>query len=194
MAIAITVPAVIYAYPDVRVAASRCRRYFSRLQAAERHDRIMAACIAVAAALLLVIKGLYPGGGHDYYTHYFYYYQSVIKHGGIWPNEVWYHYYYSKGLGLYFLGMLLTDPLAPQLVTSCFMAVAAAAFYLAAVILRRQQIGRRQASFYSSVFIVFTPYWGEFEKQHEFNTALIVGVIWMTQRALRAEAARPANS
>ena len=22
-----------------------------------------------------------------------------MQHGGIWPNKVWYHYYYSKGLG-----------------------------------------------------------------------------------------------
>src|SRR5262249_18021304 len=30
---------------------------------------------------------------------------------------------------------------------------------------------------------VFTPGWGEFEKDHEFNTALILGLIWMLQRA-----------
>ena len=185
VAIAITVPALIYAYPDAWRAASRCRHSIFALSTADRHDRIMACCIAVAAALLLIIKGLYPGGGHDYYTHYFYYYQSVIKHAGIWPNEVWYHYYYSKGLGLYFLGMLLTDPLAPQLVTSCFMAVAAAAIYLAAREIAPATNWPVASVFLFVGFYVLTPNWGEFEKQHEFNTALIVGVIWMALRALR---------
>ena len=187
VAIAITVPAVIYAYPDARAAASRFRHYIFTLPAADRHDRIMACCVVVAASLLLVIKGLYPGGGHDYYTHYFYYNQSVITHGGLWPNEVWYHYYYSKGLGLSFLGILLTDPLAPQLVTSCFMAAAAAALYLAVREIAPATNWPVACVFLFLGFFVFTPNWGEFEKQHEFNTALIVGIIWMTQRALRAE-------
>ncbi len=187
VAIAVTVPAAIYAYPDARMAASHCRHYFFTLPTADRHDRIMAACIVAAVALLLVIKGLYPGGGHDYYTHYFYYSQAVIKHGGIWPNEVWYHYYYSKGLGLNFLSILLTDPLAPQLVTSCFMAVAAAALYLTAKDIAPGTNWPAASVLLFISFYLFTPYWGEFEKQHEFNTALVVGVIWMTQRALRAE-------
>jgi len=187
VAIAITVPAIIYAYPDAQIAVSRCRHHVSSLPIADRHDRIMACCIAVAAGLLLIIKGLYPGGGHDYYTHYFYYYQSVIKHAGIWPNEVWYHYYYSKGLGLYFLGMLLTDPLAPQLVASCFMAVAAAILFIAVRETAPATTWPMASVFLFVAIYIVTPYWGEFEKQHEFNTALIVGVIWTAQRALRAQ-------
>src|SRR4051794_1026051 len=35
--------------------------------------------IALAvAALLLLVKGLYPAGGHDYFTHYFYYFVTVL--------------------------------------------------------------------------------------------------------------------
>ena len=67
----------------------------------------------MAAAL----RGFYPGGGGDYYTHYFYYYLAVIQNHGLAPNDVWYHYYYSKGSGLAFLGMLLSDPEAPALTT-----------------------------------------------------------------------------
>jgi hypothetical protein len=187
VAIAVTIPAVIYAYPDALTAVSAFRRRLFSLRAADRHDRIMACCIAVAAVLLLVIKGLYPGGGHDYYTHYFYYHLSVIKNGGIWPNEVWYHYYYSKGLGLDFLGMLLADPLAPQLVTSCFMAIAAASLYLVVKEIAPATNWPMASVFLFVAFYIVTPNWGEFEKQHEFHTAIIVGVIWITQRALRAE-------
>jgi len=186
VAIAITVPAMIYAYPDARMAASGFRRYLFSLRAADRRDCIMACCITLAASLLLIIKGLYPGGGHDYYTHYFYYYQEVIQQGGIWPNKVWYHYYYSKGSGLFFLGMLLTDPLAPQLVTFCFMTVAAAALYLIV-----NDLAPRTNWPTASVLLfigtyLFTPGWGEFEKDHELKTALILGIIWTLQRALSA--------
>ena len=153
----------------------------------------MACCIALAAGLLLFIKGLYPGGGHDYYTHYFSYYQEVIQQGGIWPNKVWYHYYYSKGSGLFFLGMLLTDPLAPQLVTFCFMAVAAAALYLIV-----NDVAPRTNWPTASVLLfigtyLFTPGWGEFEKDHELKTALILGIIWTLQRALGAPGRAAAN-
>ena len=63
---------------------------------------------------MLLRRGLFPGGSGDYYTHYFYYYLEVLKNHGLAPNDVWYHYYYSKGSGLVFLGMLLTDPEAPR--------------------------------------------------------------------------------
>jgi hypothetical protein len=187
VAIAITAPFVALSYPNARDALCLCLKHVSRWRDLRSEQRITVGGICIAAALLLVIKGLYPGGGHDYYTHYFYYYQSVIKHGGIWPNEVWYHYYYSKGLGLDFLGMLLTDPLAPQLVTSCFMAVAAAAFYLVVRDIAPATNWPTAGVFLFVGFYVFTPNWGEFEKQHEFNTALIVGIIWATQRAFHAE-------
>jgi hypothetical protein len=79
--------------------------------------------------LIAVGKGLFPGGGHDYYTHYFPYYLEVVKNHNIWPNDVWYHYYYSKGSGLIFLSMLLTDPLSPQVVTMVFFTVSAVVVY-----------------------------------------------------------------
>ena len=82
---------------------------------------------------LLLLRGLFPGGGGDYYTHYFYYYLEVLKNHGLAPNDVWYHYYYSKGSGLTFLGMLLTDPEAPALTTyPCVVFAAVAIATLAA--------------------------------------------------------------
>ena len=69
-----------------------------------------AGLISIGLVWVLLTRGLYPGGGGDYYTHYFYYYLDVLKHHGLAPNDVWYHYYYSKGYGLFFLSMLLTDP------------------------------------------------------------------------------------
>ena len=58
---------------------------------------------AAVAALFLCIKVLYPNGGNDYYDNYFYYYARVMQSGPLMPNDVWYHFYYSKGAGLFFL-------------------------------------------------------------------------------------------
>jgi hypothetical protein len=182
VAIAVTLPAVALTYPDARDALSEFRRRIPPWRSVTWQKRLTVAAIAFVGGLLLLIKGLYPGGGHDYYTHYFHYYQEVIQQGGIWPNKVWYHYFYSKGSGLFFLGILLTDPLAPQLVTFCFMAAAAATFYLIV-----SDVAPRTNWPLACVLLfvgtyVFTPGWGEFEKDHEFNTALILGIIWMLQR------------
>lgn len=186
VAVAVTLPAVAFSYPDAHDAISRCLRNITLRRRVPWHTWLIVAGIGIAGLLLLLIKGLYPGGGHDYYTHYFYYYQEVIQQGGIWPNKVWYHYYYSKGCGLFFLGMLLTDALAPQLVTFCFMAVAASALYLIV-----NDVAPRTNWPTASVLLfvgtyLFTPGWGEFEKDHELKTALILGIIWTLQRALGA--------
>jgi hypothetical protein len=186
VAIAITVPAVALSYPSARDAIPRCWRGISLWQSLPRPQLVTLAGIGVVGTLLLLVKGLYPGGGHDYYTHYFYYYQAVIDQGGLWPNEVWYHYYYSKGSGLFFLGMLLTDPLAPQLVTFCFMAVAAAALYLTVENIAPETSWPSASVLLFVSIYIFTPGWGEFEKHHEFNTALLLGVIWMLQRLFGA--------
>jgi hypothetical protein len=138
-------------------------------------------------AFLLLLKGLYPAGSADYFAHYFPYYREVIEQGGVSPNDVWYHYFYSKGLGLFFLGMLLTDPLAPQLVTFCYMAAAALVLFVAVRDIAPATNWPIASAFLFLGLYVFTPGWAEFEKQHELNTALVVAVLWMTHRALGAK-------
>ena len=105
---------------------------WSRFAAAERARR-KTGLMLLSSPWLLLRRGLFPGGGGDYYTHYFYYYLAVLKNHGLAPNDVWYHYYYSKGSGLVFLGMLLTDPEAPALTTfPCVIFAAVAIATLAA--------------------------------------------------------------
>src|SRR5262249_1454525 len=183
VAIVVTLPLVALAYRDARDALSEWRGHSRNMS---WQKSLVFVAIGLTGVLLLLFKGLYPGGGHDYYTHYFYYYQAVIQHGGIWPNDVWYHYYYSKGCGLFFLGMLLSDPLAPQLVTFCFIAVAGATLYLIVKdIAPETNWPSASVVLFLSVYI-FTPGWGEFEKDHEFNTALILAIVWLTSRAFGA--------
>ena len=120
-----------------RVAVAGCRALADHLamlrQRRATPQQVGVILIAVAAAWVLLRRGLYPGGSGDYYTHYFYYYLEVLKNHGLAPNDVWYHYYYSKGSALVFLGMLLTDPEAPALTTfPCVLFAAVAIATLAA--------------------------------------------------------------
>ena len=140
-----------------RVHAVRCYKFdcVPRHCSVGRRNLGFLTVFAVVAALLLSIKTLYPGGSNDYYNHYFYYYVDVIRNGSLMPNEAWYHFFYSKGLGLYFLGMLLSDPLAPQLVTGIFTFAAALAVWL--------------------ISEPFAPY-------HAAALVLVIGGIWLAQR------------
>jgi hypothetical protein len=130
---------------------------------------------------LLVVRGLFPGGGGDYYTHYFPYYLAVLKNHGLAPNDVWYHYYYSKGAGLQIYGMLLTDPEAPALMTFCCVSIAVFAIMnLLGRISPRTFWPGFCAVLYilSSLFIIDQSDGGEFQKLHEETTAIFILGLW----------------
>ena len=150
--------------------------------------------IIVAGAIFVFTKGLYPGGGHDYYNHYFQFYKRVLETGSIRPNDVWIHFYYSKGAGLYFLAMLLTDPLAPQLVAAGFIGCGACIVFA----LLRNATGSALLPLtgvllYIGAFI-YTPGpqagrlsggWGILEKLHELTAVLLLAAVWISYRLFR---------
>ena len=130
---------------------------------------------------LLLRRGLFPGGGHDYYTHYFYYYLAVLKNHGLAPNDVWYHYYYSKGNGLTFLGMLLTDPEAPALTTFSYVMFAAIAMMTLAERMAPRSLWPAAGALAYLLYYLLSHSdagEGEFQKDHEETTALIVLTVW----------------
>ena len=204
LAVALTIPIVYLSYFDLRNAISTLRQnaYFKSGISSfggpnDRSTFIFAitlcALFLAAFLCLLLVKGLYPGGGHDYYTHYSSYLRSVITQGGLWPNDVWYHFYYSKGAGLYFLGMLLTDPLAPQLVTFCFIIASSIALFQFLSRIAPQTWWPHIGVILSIGLYIYTPGvaeyranggWGDFEKLHELNAALIIAILWMVSSAL----------
>jgi hypothetical protein len=144
-------------------------------------ERIGVILIGVTAVWLLLLRGLFPGGGGDYYTHYFYYYLEVLKNHGLAPNDVWYHYYYSKGSGLAFLGMLLTDPEAPALTTyPCVVFAAVAIATLAARMAPNSLWPAAGAVIYLFYYLVSfsADGGGQFQKDHEEIAALVALTAW----------------
>jgi hypothetical protein len=168
-----------------RVAIAGCRALADRLARLRQEpvtpQEVGVILIAVVAAWLLLRRGLYPGGGSDYFSHFFYYYLAVVKNHSLAPNDVWYHYYQSKGSGLIFLGMLLTDPEAPALTTfPCVIFAAVAVATLAARLAPGSLWPAAGALIYLLYNLLsFNDSGGnEFQRDHEEVAALVVLTAW----------------
>jgi hypothetical protein len=196
----IAVAIVAVSYRDFAAAVGEAREGIARFVRDNSTFGVIAsaamALLAVSAgAVLLLVKGLYPQGGHDYYQHYSQFYALVIDNHGIWPNDFWYHYYYSKGMGLMFLGMLLSDPLAPALVTFCFVVATALALYsLVARVCPRTLWPWVAVLLYFALnvhtlgtgFYAANGGWGHFQKPHEINAPFLIAILWTSVNAVRS--------
>ncbi len=200
---AIAVPAIATSYRHfaltVREAGSAMAKHVQDGSWIDRTLSILTIIVVVlAGTILLLVKGLYPQGGHDYYQHYSQFYAAVIDSHGIWPNLFWYEYYYSKGMGVTFLGILLTDALAPSLVAYCFVVATALALYglvrgfcsqtlwpwLAVVLYLALNVHTLGTGIYFG-----NGGWGHFQKPHELNSPLMIAVLWMSVCMVRSAGA-----
>src|SRR5882762_11679921 len=178
---------------EARSSVARYVRNSSRVDTAL--TTAMAIGVLFAGAILLLVKGLYPQGGHDYYLHYSQFYSMVIDSHSIWPNAFWYQYYYSKGVGLMFLSMLLTDPLAPSSVTYCFVIATALALYslirricpqtlwpwVAVILYLALDVHTVGTGIYAA-----NGGWGHFQKAHEINTPFLIAILWLSTNMARS--------
>lgn len=197
VAIALTIAVLTLSAPHLTACLCQVRERFPAMW--RNGDRVFLMSFAIVAALFVVIKILYPDGGNDYYSHYFYYYVDVIHNGSLMPNEAWYHFYYSKGWGLYYLAILLSDPLAPQFVTATFVFTAA---LTVALILKRVAPDTKVPWIGATLYLgllIFTPSppdlvgaagWAELAKGHELCAPLFLGLFWMMTRLVE-DAAEP---
>lgn len=105
---------------------------------------ILALANMAAALFLLVYRALFPSEiDGDVWEHYLHYFHEVTQRAhGLWPNDLWYHFYLSKGAVLQIFAVLLADAMAPQIVSWCFAIVSAAvAFELTRSLTRRLEWG-----------------------------------------------------
>ena len=189
VAVMLTMAAMVLSAPHLADCLDEARR--SLRAGLGRRAAGFLAVFAAVALLFVCIKTLYPIGGNDYFDHYFYYYVNVLRSGSLVPNESWYHFFYSKGLGLHFLGMLLSDPLAAATISAIFVFAAA---LVVALILARAAPGTGLPWIGATLYIglmIFTPTpldlasaagWAELAKGHEVSAALFVGGFWATSR------------
>jgi hypothetical protein len=181
--IILTVPAVALSFREARVAGPELRALLAgRLAPASKHFKAACILLCLVWCALLLVKGLYPGNAHEYYAPYHYLYQSFLEHSGSpdyfsWGNFV-------RGAGLFFLGILLTDPLAPQLVTFCLLSAAGLATFLFIRRLAPRTVWSMAGVTLFFGLFIYTPAWGDFRKLHELNTSFVIAILWMTVIAL----------
>jgi hypothetical protein len=137
-----------------------------------------AVVVTFFAVWLFFRYGIFPSGTGDYATHYFYYYLAVLKDHGLSPNDVWYHYYYSKGDGLVFLGMLLSDPQATALTTYVCVLFATIAIWTLTARMAPGSLWPTAATLVYLLFNLFGPGEGDFERNHETVAALVTLFAW----------------
>ena len=135
-----------------------------------------ATAFLVLFVVFCLVRALYPLGPHDFYTHYFPYLTEVIQNGSLLPNHLWQHFYVSKGLSLFFFGMLLTDPLAPALVTAGFVGMGA---WIGYALVRRSTDSPVIALAVALLYVMFFTIGNDdLEKQHCLTAVLLLGIVW----------------
>ena len=139
--------------------------------------------LAVTLSLVYVNRGLaITETGYDGRGHYVPYYEQVVTTHGTAPNDLWYHFWVSKGAGLHFLASLLTDIHGPLLVSSLMVTVA----LLVVVSMVRGLTGQvtwglTAGVLFAAPLMTGAQYW----KHHLVTLTLVAGVVWLLTAAWR---------
>lgn len=131
---------------------------------------------------VLVTQGLAINGfGYDSSGHYLPYYQAVVTSGSTEINELWYHFWVTKGAGLHFIATILTDIQGPQLTSFAFLTTA-----LVTLALLVHRVSASLALGIAAAVIFLAPFaytFAYYQKLHIVTTALIGGLLWLTTQA-----------
>jgi len=177
--ILLTAPMVALSFREFRIVAPGLRAALAQVEPDGKLFKALVVLVGVSWGTLLVVKGLYPGNGELYYEPYFSTYKAFVTHGSLQPHESWWVSIYAQGAGLFFLGMLLTDAMAPQLVTFCLLSVSGLVTCLFIRTLAPRTYWPLVGTSLFFAFFIYTPGWGEFRKLHEFNTSFVIAIVWL---------------
>jgi hypothetical protein len=127
--LAATIPILLLSYRPLRALwperlADLTRPVTNDSDATPLFASIAAAAAVGAALVFLVTRVVFiavPDG--NIWEHYLHYYRAVLASGSTGPNEVWHHFYNSKGGGLLFLVNVVSDVFSVQVVGGCFVIV-----------------------------------------------------------------------
>jgi hypothetical protein len=147
---------------------------------------IVGALISAVAAVSMG-KFLYPNGTGDYFTNYFPFYKEVVRAGNIWPNDVWYHFYQSKGFGDIFFAIILSDFLGPQAVSQVMFILGLVIVYAMTKRMFDDNISGLSAAAIVAVGFIWAYEknigfgdWAEFPKEHVITSVLFMGSVWIS--------------
>jgi len=128
--LALTIPVLLFSCRPLRALLNEfleaeARQPFSDTHASPFFARVVI-LVAVGTVLVFLLTRVVFSAVYDpnIWGHYLHYYRAVLASGSTQPNEVWHHFYASKGAGLIFLANVLSDFFGAQLVSACFIVVA----------------------------------------------------------------------
>ena len=146
---------------------------------------VLLTTLFAAITTVLISKSLYPNATVDYFPHYLQYYLRVIQDSGIWPNDIWYHFYISKGIGDVFFAMILSDTLAPLSVPFIMYLTGIAIGYAFLKRMTQNVLASLLVSVMIAAAFIWTyqlpshfGLWGEFSEQHVITAVLFWGTVW----------------
>ena len=140
--------------------------------------------------LLIVIfanKVVLPTRDTDSTTHYLPYMREVIKNGHIYPNSAWYQYFYSKGVGLDYLAMILTNDEGYGIAAFTTMIIGLVAIYAISRSITQSNWLAMACVIYVVGHVVL-PELTPFAKHHALLMFLLPGLFWMLSKLYTDEA------
>lgn len=183
-ALTVMTPLIFYAAPfiqePVRLLYANARRSFNESPFYFSIYFIFSWILAGAVLFVTLSKGLYPGSlNNDVWEHYLHYYREVLRTGHWGPNELWYHFYISKGAGLFYLAGALSDVFAVPLVSLCFI------FAVCVMLFQCVRTSMKNTLLALTAVIVFLClYDGDLFKHHAALAGYLIFLVWVTERAL----------
>jgi len=160
----------------------KSRAWFRRLGNLDRLA-VGISCIIVLlyAARLLFINTIYPAGsGCDVYNHYLPYLKQVIRTGSTAPNDVWYHFYYSKGVAISFFAMLSGGVFGPKAMALLLVLWSAGLVgSLTFRITKSALYGLLSGVIFLGVFATGPASTGEFFKHHVLFLGFLFATFWL---------------
>lgn len=124
----------------------------------------------------------------DTFEHYIPYQQLVLDAGNTKPNDVWYHFFQSKGIGLTYFCNFLTGILGSQIASMYTFVLGMLSF---GVILRRLGISKELSCL--GISLLGVVYLGHesslmvsWNTHHLQMSMWILGMLWLTERILNS--------
>jgi len=137
--------------------------------------------LGLFATRLFFVNTMYPAGsGCDVYNHYLPYLKEVIRTGSTAPNDVWYHFFYSKGVGISFFALLSGGVFGPK--SMAFLLVLWSAGLVGSLTFRITKsalYGLLSSVIFLGVFATGSASTGEFFKHHVLLLGFLFATFWL---------------
>ena len=180
VAIAFTAVFFFFSWPLLLTSKSQFRVYLKNSDFLNRENWVewaLAILLCIIAGYVFFSKVIFPTFDWDTIMHYNQYFAEVVRNHNLNPNNVWYHYFYSKGAGAFILGILLSDQDGHKLITYISLVYACMALWSLLATFNSRKISLAFMLAYLGIY-VSNDAWYIFDKQHVMMSCMITGLLW----------------